>query len=71
MYNIVIDSIGVFNFHFFFLIFINFFISGCVEFKRLGIVFSLILSTKFITIHQCSIVIKYKYYLELMCENEF
>ena len=52
MYNVVIDSIGVFDFHFF-LLFIQFLISSFVQFKRLGIlfshlgiVFSLILSTK-------------------------
>ena len=38
MYNVVI-AIGVFDFHFF-LIFIQFLISGCVQFKCLGIVFS-------------------------------
>ena len=40
MYNVVIDTIGVFDFHFF-LIFIQFLISGCVQFKRLGIIFSM------------------------------
>ena len=60
MYNVVIDSIGVFDFHFF-LIFIQFLISGCVQFKYLGIVFSLIRSTKFITIHLYTMIIKYKY----------
>ena len=60
MYNVVIDWIGVFNFHFF-LLFIQFLISGCVQFKHLDIVFYLILSTKFITIHLCTITIKYKY----------
>ena len=57
MYNIAIDSIDVFDFHFF-LLFIQFLISGYVQFKRLGIVFSLILSTKFITIHLCTMIIK-------------
>ena len=60
MYNVVIDLIGVFYFHFF-LIFIQFLISGCVQFKRLGIVFSRNLSIKFITIHLCIMIIKYKY----------
>ena len=60
MYNIVIDSIGVFDFHFF-LIFIQFLISGCVQFKCLGTVFSLIQSTMFITIHLCTMIITYKY----------
>ena len=58
--NVVIDSIGVFDFHFF-LLFIQFLISGCVQFKRLDIVFYLILSTKFITIHLFTMTIKYKY----------
>ena len=57
MYNAVIDSISVFDFHFF-LLFFQFLNSGCVQFKRLGIVFSLILSTKFITIHLCTMIIK-------------
>ena len=60
MYNAVIDSIGVFDFYFF-LIFIQFLISGCVQFKCLGIVFSLNLSIKFITIHLCTMIINYKY----------
>ena len=60
MYNAVIDSIGVFDFHFL-LLFIQFLNSGCVQFKRLGIVFSLIISTKFITIHLLTRIIKYKY----------
>ena len=60
MYNDVIDSIDVFDFHSF-LSFIQFLISGCVQFKCLGIVFFLIRSTKFITIHLCTMIIKYKY----------
>ena len=60
MYNVVIDSIGVFDFHFF-LLFIQFLILGCVQFKRLDIVFYLILSTKFITIQLYTMSIKYKY----------
>ena len=56
MYNVVIDSIGVFEFHFF-LLFIHFLISGCVQFKRLDIVFYLILGTKFIKIHLCTMTI--------------
>ena len=59
MYNVVIDSIGVFDFRFL-LLFIQFFF-GCVQFKRLDIVFYLIISTKFITIHLCTMIIKYKY----------
>ena len=60
MFNVVINWIGVFDFHLF-LLFIQFLVSGCVQFKRLGIVFSLIICTKFITIHLCTIIIKYKY----------
>ena len=60
MYNVVIDSIDVFDFYFF-LLFIQFLISDCVQFKRLDIVFYLILSTNFITIHLCTMNIKYKY----------
>ena len=60
MYNIVIDSIDVFDFHFF-LLFIQFLNSGCVHFKRLEIAFSIIPSTKFITIHLYTMIIKYKY----------
>ena len=60
MYNVVIDSIGAFDFNFL-LIFIQFLISGCIQFKRLGIIFSLIICTKFITIHLCTMIIKYKY----------
>ena len=60
MYNVVIDSTGVFDFHFF-LIFIQFLISGCVQIKCFGIVFSLIRNTKCITIHVCTMIIKYKY----------
>ena len=55
MYNVVIDSIGVFDFHFF-LLFIQFLISDCVQFKRLGTIFFLILSIKFITIHLCTMI---------------
>ena len=54
-----------------FLLFIQFFISDCVQFKHFGIVFSLNLSTKFITICLLTMIVKYKYLLELMCENRF
>lgn len=59
MYNVVSDSIGVFDFNIFFIQFL--FISGCVQVKRLGIEFFLILSTNFITIHRCTMIITYKY----------
>ena len=41
------------------------------QFKFLGIVFSLYLSTKLIIINLCTIIKKVKYELEFMCENEF